>query len=89
MECFELVRRLDGRIERFDRVGGSYHTLTRGGFEIRRDEALGWAAFDPRTGALAGHPWDRGAVHDDMPPKGDWVGRHGDMSYVYTLTEVC
>jgi hypothetical protein len=88
MECFEMIRRLDGRIERFDLVGGSYHTLTRGGFEIRRDDTWGWAAFDPKTGDLAGRPWDAGPVHGAVPPKGDWVGRDGDMSYVYTLTEV-
>lgn len=86
-EGFELRRRSDGLVYRFERDGAEVFRRTdRPCMTIQRDADLGWVALDPDTGALAGRVWDVPAAAQGVcPPEGRWVSCKGARSYVYDL----
>lgn len=89
---FELRRRLDGLIYRFelDVGGGVYRRADRPDLTIVRDDEFGWVARDPDTQCLAGRVWDIpvAAQEGECPPEGRWVSSKGARSYVYDLTHL-
>ncbi|MEM8654350.1 MAG: hypothetical protein AAGF36_06360 [Pseudomonadota bacterium] len=89
-QSFELRRRLDGLVYRFERdVDGVYHRQDRRDLTILWECDLGWVARVPGTGLLAGRLWDLPVgAQDDSPAEGRWVSCKGDRSYVYDLVHV-
>lgn len=88
MDRFELHRCADGLIYRFDRVGR--HVFARADdadMRIAWEGLWGWTARLPKSGVLAGRPWETLPAFqvDTYPPQGIWISCREARSHVYTL----
>jgi len=88
--CFELRRRIDGLVYKFDRVKRSDGSI---GYK-RRDKdywinwhsKLGWVVWDGESEYIGGRPWYAlPEKQSNFPPEGVWVSMKGDKSFVYDL----
>ncbi len=94
MTRFELRRRKDGLVYRFERRS---HPDFAGAFK-RIDADLwivfappwGWTALGPEDEPIQGRPWTTLPADQspDAPPPGPWVSLKGTKSYVYDLVPV-
>lgn len=89
INTFELRRRCDDLVYRFDRVEPKGFKRSDGEHWIIKHDQFGWIAWDEATQSVMGRPWNTRA-HDqgDTPPEGEWVSKKGDKSYVYDLVHV-
>lgn len=89
MKTFTLKRHSDGYVYTFDRVG-RHSYVRRDNPEMRIDweGPWGWLARLPKSGVVAGRPWEILPQHqrETAPPEGIWISRKGGRSYVYDLS---
>gem|GEM_PF-866469 len=83
---FELKRRVDDLVYVFERQDDGRYKRTDGDHWIIKDPSLGWIAWDYQSKTVMGRPWSVMPMdQNDTPPKGEWVSKKGDKSYVYDL----
>lgn len=92
-KSFELRRKGDGIIYRFDRttdlLGRVGFKRTDGDYWIIWHEELRWIAGFWESDEVFGRPWDQLSTQsDETPPEGIWVSRKGPKSYVYDLVYI-
>lgn len=89
IRSFELRRRIDDLIYRFDKVANKGYKRSDGNFWIIKHPRFGWVAWDEHDKDVMGRPWNVPPDEQgDTPPEGEWVSRKGDKSYVYDLVHL-
>ena len=88
-QAFELRRKIDGLVYRFDRRPDGQFKRADGDHFIHRHPKQGWIAGEAGSDEVYGRPWHVLPVdQNDAPPEGTWVSRKGNKSYVYELVHL-
>jgi len=86
---FEFRRRIDGVVYYFhpcDPIGGKLSWKREDdNIWITYVEGFGWVCIDTEK-VICGVPWTVPLNKmGELPPKGEWISKKGDKSYVYDL----